>query len=261
MGVAEHNMVDAACGLANAGFIPYVYSITTFLVLRAYEAIRNGPSFHQLPLRLIGVGAGLEYAVGGISHLAIDDLAVMRCQPGMTVVAPADAQQAVAALRATHAISQPIFFRLGNDAKTLVPGLDGRFKLGGLELFGEGTDVLLVATGTIVSEALAAAQLLKEASVNATVALVSSFNPSPDDELLKAIRRCRGVVSVEAHYTNGGLGSYVAELIAEGGAQARLVRCGVGALPKRIGSESFLRESFGLSSSAIAKIATQLVRA
>src|SRR5437016_102519 len=115
VGVAEQNMVGLATGLAEAGFVPYTYSIATFASMRPYEFIRNGPVHQRLPVRIVGVGGGLEYGVNGISHFALEDLALMRVQPGMTVVAPADVEQARSALVALADLEGPIYFRLGKD--------------------------------------------------------------------------------------------------------------------------------------------------
>src|SRR6267378_8244792 len=98
VGVAEQNMVGLATGLAEAGFIPFVYSIVTFAVLRPYEFIRNGPVLHRLPVRIVGVGGGVEYGLNGLSHYGLEDIAVMRAQPGVTVIAPSDHQQARTAM-------------------------------------------------------------------------------------------------------------------------------------------------------------------
>ena len=136
MGVAEQNMVGVATGLAEAGYVPFVYSIATFASLRPYEFIRNGPVLHRLPVRIVGVGGGLDYGPNGATHHALEDLAVMRVQPGLTVVAPADYEQARSALRATNRYTGPIYFRLGKDESTTIPGLDGRFAPGRAERIG-----------------------------------------------------------------------------------------------------------------------------
>ncbi len=108
-------MVGVATGLAEAGFVPFVYSIATFAALRPYEFIRNGPVLHHLPVRIVGVGGGLEYGTNGLTHYALEDIAVMRTQPGMTVLAPADFEQARTALMRDLDVAGPIYFRLGKD--------------------------------------------------------------------------------------------------------------------------------------------------
>ena len=133
VGVAEQGMIGFATGLAEAGLIPFAYSIGTFASLRPYEFIRNGPLLHSLPVRIVGVGSGLDYGHNGVTHYALEDVAVMRAQPDMTIVAPADPQQVSTAMHASTEIAGPIYFRIGKTS-TPVPGLEGRFELGRLEL-------------------------------------------------------------------------------------------------------------------------------
>ena len=130
VGVAEANMIGLATGLAASGFIPYVYSIATFASMRGYEQIRNGPILHHLPVRVIGVGGGFEYGHAGFTHHALEDLAIARVQPGLAVVAPADHLQASAAIRLTYDLPGPIYYRIGKREDYVLPGLEGRFRLG-----------------------------------------------------------------------------------------------------------------------------------
>jgi transketolase len=255
VGVAEQNMVGMATGLAEAGYIPFVYSIATFATLRPYEFIRNGPVLHDLPVRIVGVGGGFDYGFNGITHFALEDYAVMRTQPGLTVVAPADSAQARAAVHATRELTGPIYFRIGKRG-TPVPGLDGRFALGALQLIGEGVDVALIAIGSVAREAQRAAEMLAEEGIAATVAVVSTFNPSPVEGLAELLGGVSLAVSVETHYLNGGVGSLVAETIAERGLNTRLVRAGVDAVPRGLaGSQEFLEDRFGLSAQRLAATA------
>jgi transketolase len=255
VGVAEQNMVGVATGLAEAGFVPFTYSIATFATLRPYEFIRNGPALHGLPVRIVGVGAGFDYGHNGISHFALEDVAIMRTQPGMCVIAPADAGQARAALRATHDLPGPLYFRIGKGDSS-VPGLDARFELGSAALIGDGTDLAIVALGTMAGEAVRAAGLLGERGVRATVAVVSSLNPAPADDLAALLAEVPLVLAVEAHYVNGGLGSLVCEIAAEGELGCRVVRCGVRVMPHGVsGSPAHLHARFGLSAQALAETA------
>jgi transketolase len=255
VGVAEQNMVGMATGLAEAGYVPFVYSIATFASLRPYEFIRNGPVLHELPVRVVGVGGGFDYGFNGITHFALEDYAVMRTQPGLTVVSPADSPQARAAVHATRELAGPIYFRIGKRG-TPVPGLDGRFRLGEVQLIGEGGDVALIAIGSVAGEARRAAELLAEEGIAATVAVVSTFNPSPVEGLAELLGGVSLAVSVEAHYLNGGLGSLVAETIAERGLNTRLVRTGVDVVPRGLaGSQEYLEDRFGLSAERLAATA------
>src|SRR6476659_9557800 len=157
VGVAEQNMVGTATGLAEAGFIPFVYSIVTFATLRPYEFIRNGPVWHRLPVRIVGVGGGFEYGAQGLSHHGLEEVGVMRVQPGMSVVAPADHEQMATALRATWNVDGPVYYRIGKDDKTVVPGLRGRFRTGHAEVVREGDHLALITMGSVATEATAAA--------------------------------------------------------------------------------------------------------
>src|SRR5439155_27168271 len=128
-------------GLAESGFIPFVYSIATFATLRPYEFIRNGPVLQGLQVRVLGIGGGFEYGHAGMSHHALEDLGILRLQPGLMVFAPADYRQAESALLATWDLPGPAYYRVGKHESREVPGLDGRFCLGRIERLGSGRDV------------------------------------------------------------------------------------------------------------------------
>lgn len=256
VGVAEQNMVGIASGLAEAGLIPFTYSIVTFASLRPYEFIRNGPIAQQLPVRILGVGGGFDYGTAGLTHYGLEDLGVMRIQPGITVIAPADYRQAATALEATWDLPGPIYIRVGKEEAATVPGLSGAFHLGHSELIRQGKDVLLVTIGSLAGAVVEAAKVLASDGVQAQVMVVSSFNPSPCDDLAEALRSFPVALSVEAHYLNGGLGSLVAEVIAENGIGCRLVRCGVKQTPTgEVGSARYMDHLHGLSSQAIVSTA------
>jgi len=254
VGVAEQNMVGLATGLAEAGFVPYVYSIVTFATLRPYEFIRNGPIQHQLPVRIVGVGGGMEYGQNGLSHYGLEDVGVMRLQPGLQVVTPADHRQAAAAVRATSDAPGPVYYRLGKDDKTVIPGLDGRFEIGKLQLIGEGADLAIITMGNVTREAVDAIELLRQQGISCTLAIVSGFNPSPRADLAHLLARFPIALTVEAHYLDGGVGSFVAEVVAEAGVPCRVVRCGVSTTPNGVsGSDKYLYEQYGLSATALAR--------
>ncbi|MBI2502144.1 MAG: 1-deoxy-D-xylulose-5-phosphate synthase [Candidatus Latescibacteria bacterium] len=254
VGVAEANMVGLATGLAEAGYIPFIYSIATFATLRPYDQFRNGPVAHQLPVRLVGIGGGFEYGHNGLTHMALEDLGLMRMQPGLTTIVPADPAQAGAALRATYALPGPIYYRIGKNDALHLPELEGRFRLGRVEMVGGEGEVLLLATGAIAVEAAAAACLLRQSGIRAGVAVVSTLRPEPSEDLQDLLSRCTLAVTVEAHYLSGGLGSLVAEVIAGRGLGCRLLRCGVESMPGgRSGSEAYMNHLHGLSRVALAR--------
>jgi len=260
VGVAEQNMVGVATGLADAGFIPFLYSIVTFAALRPYEFIRNGPILHQLPVRIAGVGGGFEYGPAGPTHHGLEDVGVMRVQPGITVIAPADYAQTCTAIRATWDLPGPVYYRLGKDDKAVVPGLDGRFELGRAQIIREGGDLLLIAMGGIAPEVAAAAEALAQQGIRSTVAVVASLNPAPVDDLAALLARFPVALTVEAHYIVGGVGSLVSEVAAEHGLACRVIRCGARETPNGItGSQRALQHTHGLSREAIVETALRVM--
>jgi transketolase len=255
VGVAEQNMVGLATGLAEAGFTPFVYSIATFASMRPYEFIRNGPVLHELPVRVVAMGGGLDYGPNGMTHYALEDVALMRVQPDLTVLVPADADQASAAVRATQGMAGPAYLRLEKQG-TPIRGLDARFELGRVELIGNGDDVALVAMGGVAREAVDAAALLAERGIEATVAVVSTLNPAPIEDLGRLLSRVPLALSLEAHYLAGGVGSLVCEVVAEQGLDCRVIRCGVGSVPRgQTGSRDSLYKLYGLTAETIAQTA------
>lgn len=262
VGVAEQNMIGVATGLAESGFIPYAYSIATFAALRPYEFIRNGPILHGLKVRVVGVGGGFEYGPAGASHHALEDVAIMRTQPAIAVIAPADHQQAATAFRTCWDTPGPAYYRIGKDDRKVVDGLDGRFRPGRAELVRDGDDALFVAMGAVSVEAQAAVDALAARGARCGLAVVASVNPAPVEDLAAELAKRPLAITVEDHFVSGGLGSLVAEVIAERGLRCRLVRCGVRAPADGItGSESYLRGVHGLSREALAETAWRELRA
>jgi transketolase len=261
VGVAEQNMVGLATGLAEAGFLPFVYSIVTFATLRPYEFIRNGPILHQLPVRIVGMGGGYEYGSAGPTHHGLEDVGVMRIQPGISVIAPADHQQARTALQKTWNLPGPVYYRLGKDDKTIVPDLNGNFELGQVQIVREGRDLLLLTMGSIASEAVKAADLMENDGISCSVAVVAALNPAPTSALAEVLKNFSVALTVEAHYVVGGVGSLVSEVVAEHGIACRVVRCGVSQTPNGIsGSQNYLHKVSNLSAEGLVETARQALQ-
>lgn len=259
-GVAEQNMIGMATGLADAGFIPFCYSIGTFASLRPFEFIRNGPVLHRLPVRVIGLGAGFEYGSAGPTHYSLEDIGVMRSQPGMEVIAPADYEQAREALLATWDRSGPIYYRLGKDDHSKMPGLYGQFMLGRTQTVREGKDVLIFTCGPISLEAAKAADDLARDGIEASIVVVASLSPLPDGDIAAALRHHRLAITVETHYVTGGLGSLVAEVIADRGLSTRLLRLGVRSqVDLRSGSAAHMHIRHGIDHAGIEAAARQVL--
>jgi transketolase len=256
VGVAEQNLVGIATGLAEAGFIPFVYSISNFAVLRPYEFIRNGPVMHQFQVRIVGIGGGIEYSNNGVTHWGLEDMGVLRVLPGIQIIAPADSGQTRTAIMSTWDLCGPVYYRLGKDDSIVIPGLEGRFEIDHLQVVRKGGDILFLTIGSITTEVIAAANKLALHHIEACIGVVSSLNPAPVEDIKNLLASFKLVISVEAHFINGGLGSLIAEVIAENQLGTNLVRCGVNALPDGItGSQKYLYEKYGIDQSSLEKIA------
>jgi transketolase len=256
VGVAEQNLIGLATGLAEAGYIPFVYSIVPFAVLRPYEFIKNGPILQQFPIRIVGTGGGFEYGINGATHYGLEDIGVLRIQPGITLISPADYEQARTALLTSWNLERPIYYRLGKDEKSVVPGLNGQFEIGKIQQIKKGSDLLIISMGSITNEAVKTVEQLASLGVSCALIVIASLNPSPDVDLIKELSLYQVVLTVEAHYIVGGLGSFISEVIAENSLPCRLIRCGVRTTPTGItGSQDYMLHLNGLKSEQLADIA------
>jgi transketolase len=257
VGAAEQSLVGVATGLAEGGFVPFLYTIAPFAALRPLELLRDGPAAHGLPVRMLGVGCGFGYGTAGFTHFGVDDVGAMRLLPGMAVFAPAGDGQARAAVAATAGIPGPVYVRLAKDPVADVHGLD-RFRPGRLDVVREGSDVVFLALGPLVREALAAADLLRARGVDAGAAVCASIEPAPREDLARLLGDARLVVTVEDHVAAGGLGSLVAESIAENGLGCRLFRRAVD--PGRlspVGSARWMHVRHGLDAPSLVARASE----
>ena len=260
MGVAEQNMVGVATGLAEAGFIPFVYSISSFAVLRPYEFIRNGPIVHQAKVRIVGVGGGFDYGPAGVTHYALEDIGVLRMQKGIKVIVPCDSPQTKTALAKTWDLPGPIYYRISKDD---MPGLfdGGQFELGKINKIRDGSHGVIVAAGAASKEAVLAAEKLSSSGISLSVVAVSSYNPSPIDDLIPILKKFPKVFTIEDHYTTNGLGSFVSEVIAENGISSQLVRCGVQTMIEGpVGSKTYMNEKFNLSADKLVEIVKKTLK-
>jgi transketolase len=248
VGVAEANMIGLATGLALEGWIPYVYSIATFASMRGYEQIRNGPVLHQLPVRIIGIGGGFAYGHSGITHYALEDIAIMRTQPGITVISPADPPQTRSAILSTYDLKGPVYYRIGKGGNVVVPGLDGRFALDLIPTLGRGQELLVLTTGSIAADIAEITTTL----ASTTLGIVAALNPPPYKPLQDLIKAFPRVLTIEEHYAVGGLGSLVAESIAFSNHRVAFKTLGVPSLPLGVtGTQRFMCELAGLGSTGI----------
>lgn len=252
-GVAEQNMTGLAAGLAASGRIVFTYSIANFPTIRALEQVRNDICYHALPVRIVAVGGGLSYGPLGYSHHAVEDLAIMRALPGMTVVAPGDPIEAAAATRAVVDLPGPAYLRLGKSGEPAVHAGPVDFTIGKGISVREGTDATIVTTGGMLHVASSAADQLAESGVNIRLLSMHTLKPLDTTAILDAARSTGGIVTVEEHAAVGGLFSAVAESLATEHIATRVARV---ALPdeivREVGSQEYLRSIHGLTQLEIA---------
>lgn len=253
-GVAENNMIGMAAGLAHEGKVVFVYSIAQFISMRCVEHIRLDICLDSANVKIVGAGGGLAYGTQGPTHHATEDLAVMRALPGLTVIAPGDPVEATLATRAVIAMDTPAYIRLGKNGEPKLYQNAPSFALGKAITLREGKDVGLIAAGSAVHAALMAAELLARKGLEARVLSMHTIKPIDAEAILRAATDVRAIVTVEEHNINGGLGSAVAEVLAESAPQrVPFRRLG---LPDQfvheVGSQSYLRNLYGLGPEAVA---------
>ena len=212
MGIAEANMVDTAAGLSTMGLIPFASTFAMFGAGRAYEQVRNSIAYPKFNVKLCMSHAGVSVGEDGGSHEAIEDLALMRVIPGMTVIVPADAKETKKAVFALAEFQGPAYMRLARLASPVFEE-DYPFEIGKANVLREGADVAVFACGLMVSESLEAAKLLEKDGIHAAVINVHTLKPIDADCVTKYARQCGKVVTVEEHSTIGGLGDAVADVL------------------------------------------------
>lgn len=253
-GVAEANMIGVAAGMAMSGLRPIAYTIAPFITVRCMEQIRVDVCYHEAPVIIVGVGAGLSYASLGGTHHACEDVAMLRTLPGMQVVCPADSHETRAALRAALVSDRPVYLRMGKKGEPDIHSAAPALTIGKGIVLREGRDVCLLGTGTIMPVVIDAAARLEAAGVSTTVVSYHTVKPLDEELLAAACQQHSLVVTVEEHSIIGGLGGAVAEWLADRDpVHARLLRIGV---PDRFVhgavEQEEAREHIGLTAESIA---------
>lgn len=252
-GIAEATMISVSAGLANCGKIPFAYTIIPFLTMRAYEQVRNDVCLQKQNVKLVGVGAGFAYSTLGPTHHAIEDLAIMRVLPNMTILSPASPLEAKKVTMAAAKIDGPVYIRLGTTKEPEIYETDYDFQVGRGVTLLKGNDLTIVGTGSIVYNILQAAQELHQHGIHARVINLHSIKPIDHEILVKASRETGVVITVEEHSKIGGLGGAVAEVLLENnGAPQIFVRMGMDDIfCHGYGSHDYLKEQNSLSTRSI----------
>ncbi|HET7097935.1 MAG TPA: transketolase C-terminal domain-containing protein [Casimicrobiaceae bacterium] len=256
-GISEKHMVSAAAGLAAMGMIPYVASFASFVALLTCEQIRTDAAYSALPVRVIGHHAGITLGFYGTSHHATEDLAITRSIADLIVIAPADGPQLAAAIKATVRQRQPIYFRIGRGQEPNVYPDDVQFELGKAVVHCEGDELTLIVCGTMLHPAVAAVDALRASGASVGLIDMPTIKPIDRTAILVAASRSRLILTVEEHNTLGGLGGAVAEVLAEAGVPARLVRHGIDDEYSLIAPPTHLYRHYRLDAAGIEAVARE----
>ena len=248
VGIAEQDMVGVGAGLANAGMIPFVCAAAPFLTGRSLEQIKADVAYSQLPVILCGMSPGMAYGELGPTHHSVEDLSWLRALPGLDIVVPADSLQTRQAVRAAVADPRPTFIRVGRHKVPAVSPDDSVLTRGQFPVLRRGTDATIVATGTLVSRALAAASVLEAQGLSVRVLNAAYIAPFDTAAIEAAARETRAIITAEEANIAGGLGAAVASIVGqlEDGARVPLRILGLTEFAPT-GSTDFLLDYFGLT--------------
>lgn len=246
LGISEANMLGMAAGMASCGKIPYAYTIGAFLAYRAFEFIRNDICLQRQNVKIVGTGAGEVYSALGPTHHATEDLGGLRALPNLTILCPASPLEVKKATIAAYEHEGPVYLRLGTNKESEIYKDEYDFQIGKGIILREGTDITLIGTGSIMSDILEIQALLMNAGINSRVINIHTIKPLDKDIILKAIKDTGRIVVIEDHNIIGGLGSAVAEVIAESGSGVIFKRFGLHDFSAGYGTYAQVKENNGL---------------
>lgn len=259
MGIAEQNLMGTAAGLAAAGKIPFASSFAVFATGRAFEQIRNSIAYPALNVKIVATHAGITVGEDGASHQAVVDVAVMRALPNMTVIVPADAQATGLAVEAAARMHGPVYIRLGRSGAPSVYQPVSQFTIGRATMLRQGRDATIIANGLMLHAALEAAETLASEGVEVSVLDMATVKPLDTDAIIAAAANTGAIVTAEEHSIIGGLGSAVAETLAEH-KPVPLLRVGIRDRFGESGSPKELLVNYGLTAAAIASAVKEVRR-
>ena len=258
MGIAEQNMLGVAAGFAAAGKIPFASSFAVFATGRAYDQIRNSIAYPNLNVKIAATHAGLTVGEDGGSHQMLEDIALMRALPNMTVIVPADGIETKQAVKAAAEYEGPVYIRMGRPKVPVLFDENYTFEIGKGVVLKEGTDVTLVGTGIMVSKAVEAAELLAAEGISAAVVNISTIKPLDAELIVAQAQKTGAIVTCEEHNIYGGLGSAVAEVLVEN-CPVPMARVGVADKFGESGLPDELLEKYGLTAANIAAQAKAVI--
>ena len=253
LGISEANMIGMAAGMASCGKIPFAYTIGAFLAYRAYEFIRNDVCLQNQNVKIVGTGAGQVYSALGPTHHSTEDLGGLRALPNLTILCPASPLEVRKATAAAYEQEGPVYLRLGTNREPEIYEGDYAFQIGKSVTLKEGEDVALIGTGSILKDVLDAAGKLKAEGISARVINMHTIKPIDKEAVIKAIDEIGNIVTVEDHNITGGLGSAVAEVIAEYGQAIKFKRVGLRDFSKSYGNYDEVKKDNGIAVADICK--------
>jgi len=261
MGLTEQNMLSMAGGMAREGFYPYIHTFAVFIYRRALDQIAMSVAYPNVPVRMVGFLPGI-LTPGGATHQAIEDIAVMRSLPNMTVLETGDATEVETILDAAQAVQGPVYIRMLRGEIPRLFDAAEPFVLNRARVLSRGTDLALITSGICTEEAMRVTQVLKEKGVSIEHLHVSTLKPFTDPQVLEAVSKVKhGVITMENHTVIGGLGSAVAEVMAENGIGRKLVRIGLPDTFAHGASRPYLMREYGLDAIALAEKVERLLGA
>ncbi len=246
VGIAEQNLIGTAAGLATAGKIPFASSFAMFATGRAFEIIRNSVCYPRLNVKIAATHAGLTVGEDGATHQALEDISLMRTLPNMVVLCPADAVETKQCIFKAVEYDGPVYIRLGRAKVPVIFDENYEFQLGKGVQLKDGKDITIIATGVMVERALRASERLMEEGISARVINISTIKPIDKDIIIKAAKETKGIITVEEHSIIGGLGSAVAEVVAESH-PTKVIRIGTMDTFGESGDGFELLDKYGLS--------------
>lgn len=260
VGIAEQNLFGIAAGLAKAGLIPFASTFAAFASMRAAEQVRTDICYQNLPVKIIATHAGVSFGQAGSTHHCLEDLAIMRSFPNMTVIAPADGIETANAVRAAIDIPGPVYIRIGRGFEPAFYATeDYGFRVGKAVRVREGTDLAIIASGIAVLQSVEAARILAAEGLSVRVVDMHTLKPLDRDEVMAALRDTRRILTVEEHSVIGGLGSAVADVIAESGKGCAFRKVGWNDEFSVVGYPEDLYAHYGLDADGIAKAAREML--
>jgi len=250
MGIAEADMIGTAAGFATCGKIPFASSFAVFAVGRAYDQLRNSVAYPKLNVKIAATHAGITVGEDGATHQAIEDIAMVRALPNMTIINPCDEFETKWAIFEAAKIDGPVYIRLGRSKAPEVYDENETFEFGKGKVVREGTDVTVIATGMMVNEAVLAHEKLKEEGISLRVIDIHTIKPIDEEIIIKAACETKGIVTAEEHNIIGGLGAAVAEVVSEKH-PTKVLRVGVMDSFGRSGTAAELVKEYGLTAENI----------